>query len=151
MVLVVAPVSPTGAVAAATSSVEVIKTVEGVADDFGWSFDFLITPEPAGQVFVQTASGTGDSSDTVGWSGLVPGQQYTVSEFAQLGFAAGELVCDGVTDLDTDPTTVTFVAPAGATISCSITNESCLPAPASNATGKLPVCPPGQSRLPKDR
>ncbi len=129
---------------------EVTKTVEGVADDVGWSFDFLISPAPAGQSFVQTASGTGDGSATVGWSELVPGQQYTVSEFTQLGFAGGELVCSGVTDLDADPTTVTFVAPAGATLLCSITNVSCLPAPASKAAGKLPLCPPGQGRSTHD-
>ncbi len=107
--------SGTPAVGAAqlASQVDVVKSVEGLADDEGWSFDFVISPVPPGEVATKTASGVGNGAGGVSWAGLVPGATYTISEVTQTGF--GPMLCTVVDDIDGDPTdaSVQFVAPGG--------------------------------------
>ncbi len=110
------------------SEVEVTKAVEGVSDDYEWSFDFTIDPATDGEDATMTASGTGDTSETVMWENLVPGETYTITETSVDGFTPGEMVCSGVEDSDDDPLSVTFEAPLdteeGAEITCDITNTA---------------------------
>ena len=110
------------------SQVDVVKSVEGLADDEGWSFDFVISPVPPGEVATKTASGVGNGAGGVSWAGLVPGATYTISEVTQTGFEAGPMLCTVVDDIDGDPTdaSVQFVAPGGTgngtDFACSIVN-----------------------------
>ncbi|MBY5162498.1 DUF11 domain-containing protein [Salsipaludibacter albus] len=111
------------------SSVAVYKTVEGVADDFTWSFDFTIDPATDGEPATQTASGTGNTTEFVLWENLVPGETYTITESEVEGFDIGEFACTGLDDLDDDPTSVTFVAPLGTAqeftdVTCTVTNTA---------------------------
>ena len=103
------------------------KSVANVASDAAWSFDFTITPDPdgnGGQPATKSATGTGPTSASVGWSGLVPGRQYTIGETVPAKWTQSGLACTGVTDLDGDAANaaVTFVAVPGLSLSCSITN-----------------------------
>ncbi len=111
------------------SDVDVTKTVVGVADGFDWSFDFTISPTPDGQDATQTASGSGEASDTVSWTDLVPGDEYTITETGDPGYETGALTCTGVEDTDGNPAdaSVTFIAPLGGDgveIDCAITNTA---------------------------
>ena len=121
--------------AAAPASVSVSKSVTGVDASQAWSFDFSISPT-AGVTGAspQTLSGTGNttSAATATWSGLTPGTTYTITEAAQAGWTAS-LSCTGVTDTDSNPATVTFVAGVGQTIVCSATNAA---TPASVSVSK---------------
>ncbi len=112
---------------AQTSQVEVTKTVVGVAPaDPDWDFTFTISPVPDGEVASKEAAGAGNTSSTIGWDGLVPGQTYTIVETSLDGYDAGPLVCAGVTDLDDVLESVTFVAPLnlddGVDVACDIIN-----------------------------
>jgi hypothetical protein len=109
------------------ADVTIRKSVEDVASDFSWSFDFTITPDPdgdGGQDATKPAAGTGPTAASVGWTGLVPGQQYTIGETVPANWTQSGLVCVGLDDLDGDATnaSVTFVAEPGRSLSCSVTN-----------------------------
>ncbi|MGX5695747.1 prealbumin-like fold domain-containing protein [Agromyces soli] len=110
--------------AAAQSEVSVEKIVKGVADTYEWSFDFTIDPLADGQPATKTAEGTGNGSATVGWNKLIPGETYTITETSDAGWVNGTLVCSGVTDTNTDPMAVTFVAGIGVKITCEVTNTA---------------------------
>ena len=110
---------------AVASQLSVTKTVAGLTaaeqPDFEWSFDFTLTP-PAGEVDTATLTGVGDgTSDAATWAGLVPGVTYTIAETVNADFTP-ELVCDGVEDLDSSVSSVTFVAGFGQTVTCVATN-----------------------------
>ena len=113
---------------AAPASVAVTKTVTGVTSDYEWSFPFALTPfegvTPAGGV--QAISGTGPGSQSASWTGLLPGETYTLTEQAAPGWAQGTLICTGADDSNPDPATVTFVAQPGVAVACAIENT---PAP----------------------
>ncbi|WNM27784.1 hypothetical protein RN607_01905 [Demequina capsici] len=96
------------------------KTVSGVMDDYGWSFGFTLDPAATGGG-TQTASGVGNSSATLTWSDLVPGETYTMTEDASSDFAQS-LICAGVGNLDGSAATVTFVAGLGEHLTCEATN-----------------------------
>ncbi|MFD4958548.1 hypothetical protein [Microbacterium sp. NPDC058389] len=114
--------------AATPASVSVTKSVDGVTDDYEWSFPFALTPTdgvtPAGGI--QSLTGTGNASDTAVWTGLLPGETYTIAEQSVPGWIPGELVCAGVEDTNADPLAVTFVAQPAQALECAITNQ---PAP----------------------
>jgi len=96
----------------------------------------VVGPWPAAGVefaLTSAASFTGDASQTatagastVGWTNLIPGQTYTISESPLAGYASGALTCGAVADLDGDPTNaaITFEATAAAVLDCTITNEA---------------------------
>lgn len=109
------------------ADVTIRKSVVNVASDYAWSFDFTIAPDPdgdGGQDATKPAAGTGPTSVSIGWTGLIPGQQYTISETVPANWTQTGLVCIGLTDLDEDATnaSVTFVAEPGQSLSCSVTN-----------------------------
>ena len=112
------------------SDLEVTKTVETNAAA-GWSFAFDLTPSATvGEA--SPATGTGAGSDTVTWTGLIPGTSYTLAETESTGYTGGALTCN-VSDTDGDLTdlSVTFVAPLGDAndpsvtfeVTCAITNQ----------------------------
>ncbi|TDT14717.1 putative repeat protein (TIGR01451 family) [Ilumatobacter fluminis] len=111
------------------SEVSVTKTVDGGLDDAqAWAFEFTLSPDatPAGS---QTASGTGDGNDTVTWTGLVPGETYTVAEVLpgdnSTTYDNGVLTCS-IGD-SVDDQTVSFVAPLGndgVEVACTVTNTA---------------------------
>jgi uncharacterized repeat protein (TIGR01451 family) len=97
------------------ASVDVTKTV-APAGETGWSFDFTISPVPAGETATKAAT---SSAPTVGWDGLVPGTEYTVTEENDTDLVTGTLTCTGG---DNDTGSSTFTPAAGAAVVCSITN-----------------------------
>ncbi|MDN4477406.1 hypothetical protein QQX10_08690 [Demequina sp. SYSU T00039] len=103
------------------SSVSITKTVTGVAEDLPWSFLFSIAPA-VGDVDSQLVEGVGNvTAEPVGWTGLVPGETYTVAEAEVDGYAA-TLMCEGVQDLDDVASSVTFVAGFDQQVDCTATN-----------------------------
>ncbi|MEE2524471.1 DUF11 domain-containing protein [Pseudarthrobacter sp. J47] len=106
---------------AAPGEVEVTKTVTGVLDDFQWSIPFTINPVPAGQDATQSAT-TGDP--TVGWTGLLTGEQYTLTEQVPDGWTGGAITCV-ITHADdsTDEVQGTFIIEAGDSVACAVTNQ----------------------------
>ena len=99
----------------ALASVDVTKTVAG--DSPTWSFDFTITPVPAGETATKSAT---NAAPTVGWDGLAPGTPYKITETDQAGFITGTLTCAGGTN---GVGTSTFTPAAGQAVACSITND----------------------------
>jgi uncharacterized repeat protein (TIGR01451 family) len=97
------------------ASVDVTKTVAGNAPT--WSFDFTISPVPAGETATKTAT---NAAPSVGWDGLVPGTAYTVTETSVTGFITGTLTCTGGTNASG---TSTFTPAAGQAVTCAITND----------------------------
>lgn len=123
---------------AAPASVSVTKTVTGVTDDYEWSFPFALTP-PEGvtpEGGVQAISGAGPSDETATWTGLTPGETYTIAEQAAPGWVQGALTCTGVEDSNEDPAAVTFVAQPGVAVSCEIENS---PEPIDIAIAKTAI------------
>ncbi|UOQ88189.1 LPXTG cell wall anchor domain-containing protein [Agromyces endophyticus] len=109
-------------------SVTVEKSVEGVADGFEWAFDLTISPVPGEQAGTQTVSGTGEGSDSATWTGLVPGDDYTVFETAVDGWNMGEITCTGgdgaLEDGNGDAPGFQFTAEIDTEIECALTNEA---------------------------
>jgi uncharacterized repeat protein (TIGR01451 family) len=95
------------------ASVSVTKSVDGTAAD--WAFDFTIDPVPTGETATKTATA---ANATVGWNGLVPGADYTITEADADGYITGTLSCGGT---DTQGTS-TFAPEPGASVECTITN-----------------------------
>jgi uncharacterized repeat protein (TIGR01451 family) len=91
-------------------SVQVTKTVEGASG--AWSFDFTISPVPAGETATKSAT---NASPTVGWDGLVPGVEYEVTETPVAGYIAGTLSCSSGQG-------GTFTPGLGEDVTCGITN-----------------------------
>ncbi|WP_143338115.1 hypothetical protein [Demequina sp. NBRC 110054] len=115
---------------AKTTDISVTKTVEGVADDYVWSFDFTLDP-PGGEEGTKTATNAVEDGETVSWTGLLPGQEYTIVEEVD-GDYDQEFACyyvDGqepvlVEDINLDKDGVQFVAGFGETIECDATNTA---------------------------
>ena len=113
------------------SEVRVTKVVDGGLDAAqDWAFEFTLTPD-ANPIGSQTASGTGDGSDAVTWTNLVPGTEYVLAEVLPgtntTTYANGVLTCTGAVDTDDDDQTVTFTAPLGGAaveVDCSVTNTA---------------------------
>ncbi len=95
-------------------SAAVTKSVAGTATN--WSFDFTISPVPAGETATKAASA---ASPTVSWNGLVPGLSYTVAETPVAGYVTGTLNCAGGAN---GTGTSTFGVAPGAQTACTITN-----------------------------
>ncbi len=92
----------------APGSVQVTKSVDGTSTD--WAFEFTISPVPAGETATKTATA---GSATVGWDGLIPGTDYTITEADVDGYISGDVDCgDGPT----------FSAAPGITSTCTVTN-----------------------------
>jgi uncharacterized repeat protein (TIGR01451 family) len=96
------------------ASVDVTKTVDGVATT--WSFDFTISPVPAGETATKAAT---NSAPTVGWDGLVPGTAYTITESGPANYIQGTLTCTGAQN---GTGTSTFTPAIGQAVACAITN-----------------------------
>ncbi|MEE2569546.1 DUF11 domain-containing protein [Pseudarthrobacter sp. J64] len=106
---------------ATPGEVEVTKTVTGVMEDFEWSIPFTINPVPAGQDATQNAT---TADPTVGWTGLLTGEEYTLTEQVPDGWTGGAITCT-VTHADntTDNVEGTFTIEAGDSVACAVTNE----------------------------
>lgn len=116
------------------SDIEITKIVDGLGTDDppSWAFDFTLAPA-ATPGDPSPATGTGNGSDTVSWTGLTPGETYTITETVVNGYESSPFTCTGGingvagTDASGNPT-FTFVAPVGdgdpATfeVTCEITN-----------------------------
>ncbi|WP_157432122.1 prealbumin-like fold domain-containing protein [Agromyces italicus] len=103
--------------------VTVEKTVSGVADDTAWEFDLTI--DPADGVLpsaTQTVSGVGNTTDTVTWTNLVVGEEYTVTETLPAGWTGGVVEC-GPDSNDQQPGDQ-FVVTPGFSLECSVENEA---------------------------
>ncbi|RXZ51067.1 hypothetical protein ESP57_04595 [Agromyces fucosus] len=103
--------------------VTVEKTVTGVAAGQAWSFDLTISPAagvlPAAK---QVVSGSGNSSDSVTWTNLVIGTEYTITETLPAGWTGGVVECgpDSNPGLPGDQ----FVAAPGSSLECSVENAA---------------------------
>lgn len=134
--------------------VAVTKTVDGVAADTAWEFDLTIDP-PEGVLptATQTVSGAGNASDTITWTGLIVGQEYTISEEPTAGWSGGAVDCGA----DSNPAKAgdQFVVIPGLALECTVRNEA---GPASAKITKTavgaggsfsfvltPIAPPGDS------
>lgn len=104
------------------ASLSVEKSVTGADPGLAWSFDFELVA-PGGGVEGRTAT---DGAPVVEWGELTPGATYTVREAgaAQPGWTRGELVCEGVDDLDPAAPGVQFTPAPGQAISCSVENAA---------------------------
>jgi uncharacterized repeat protein (TIGR01451 family) len=71
----------------ALATVQVTKTVQG---NTPWSFNFTISPVPAGQPGTKAAT---NGAPTVMWVNLLPGEKYTITEVAKSGYIPGTLTC----------------------------------------------------------
>lgn len=106
----------------------VTKTVNGVASGLRWGFDVAISPaDGVSPDAAQRLSGAGPSSDTVTWTDLVPGEEYTISETRQSGWDTGPMTCtdpddEELADRDDEPLSFTFEARAGQELACEMTN-----------------------------
>lgn len=103
--------------------VSVTKTVAGVADDTAWEFDLTIDPaDGVAPGATQTVSGTGNTSDTVTWTNLVVGEEYTITEALPVGWTGGVVECgpDSNEQLPGDQ----FVVTPGFSLECSVRNEA---------------------------
>ncbi|MFE6733263.1 hypothetical protein [Microbacterium sp. NPDC057650] len=108
---------------AATSSVSIAKVAAGIGADYDWSFDLSISPAPADQPGTKTVSGTGQSGETVTWTGLVPGRAYSITEAVIGGWTVG-ISCVGIEDQEPSTPGLQFTAPVDATLDCSFTNRA---------------------------
>jgi uncharacterized repeat protein (TIGR01451 family) len=118
------------------ASIDVTKTV-APAGETGWSFDFTISPVPAGETATKAAT---SSSPTVGWDGLVPGTEYTVTEQNDTDLVTGTLTCTGG---DNDTGSSTFTPAAGAAVVCSITNTRITDIEVTKSSSPATVLPGG--------
>ncbi|UVJ41003.1 DUF11 domain-containing protein [Arthrobacter sp. CJ23] len=127
---------------AAPGTIQVTKSVEGVADDYAWTFDISISPVEAGATSPQEASGTGDGGDTVSFAPLVLNKQYTITEEEPAaGWTQGAITCS--TGADENPQLAGFqvtITQPGQLITCGLVNTA---APADvevtkTVTGVLP-------------
>lgn len=103
--------------------VSVTKSVDGVADDTEWEFDLTIDPaDGVKPSATQTVSGTGNTSDTVTWTDLVIGEEYTITEHLPAGWTGGVVECgpDSNPDLPGDQ----FVVTPGFSLDCTVKNEA---------------------------
>ncbi|MFF2389822.1 DUF5979 domain-containing protein [Agromyces sp. NPDC058104] len=103
--------------------VSVTKSVDGVADDTEWEFDLTIDPaDGVKPSATQTVSGTGNTSDTVTWTDLVIGEEYTITEHLPAGWTGGVVECgpDSNPDLPGDQ----FVVTPGFSLECTVKNEA---------------------------
>ncbi|SIN70021.1 prealbumin-like fold domain-containing protein [Agromyces cerinus] len=115
--------------------VSVEKTVSGVSDDTEWSFDLTIDPS-AGVLpgATQAVSGTGNTTDTVTWTNLAVGTEYTITEALPDGWTGGVVDCgpDSNPQKDGDQ----FVVTPGLELDCTVRNEA---VPASAKVTKTSV------------
>ncbi|MBM7829497.1 hypothetical protein JOE59_000202 [Agromyces cerinus] len=110
------------------AEVVLTKTVTGLADGAAWSFDFTITPGPDSESDTQTAT---NEAPTIGWSDLLPGLEYTITEAATPGWVNGDITCiadvpEGgpLDDLDPEADGYQFLARPGLVLDCSADNEA---------------------------
>ncbi|WP_062206006.1 prealbumin-like fold domain-containing protein [Demequina salsinemoris] len=111
--------------AAKPTTLNLDKTVSGVDPEFTWSFAFTLDP-PADPMAEQIVSGKGAVQDEgLTWTGLIPGQEYTITESQVDGYES-LVSCYGVDEGedDEDPTSVTFTAGVNDTIECDATNAA---------------------------
>ncbi|WP_350347367.1 DUF5979 domain-containing protein [Agromyces sp. G08B096] len=115
---------------AVPGEVTVTKHVEGTPDGFDWSFELVISPAdgvlPGAS---QEVSGTGDGTDTVTWTNLAIGTEYTITEVAPPdGWNEPSLLDCDVADSNPQLPGDQFVATPGLDVSCAITNSVVPPA-----------------------
>lgn len=112
---------------AVPATLSLTKAVSGVDSTYPWSFDFTLTPpgEPSG---TKTFAGTGNTtSPAQTWTGLVPGQSYTLAEHAAPGWSSSMscilTAADGTIG-NSAALPLTFVAEPGQTIGCAASNAA---------------------------
>ncbi|GHF25160.1 DUF11 domain-containing protein [Pseudolysinimonas yzui] len=105
------------------AGVELEKTVSGVGDDFAWSFEFTLSPDPGSGSAVQTAT---DGDPTIAWADLTPGVTYTIAETDVPGWTEGAVVCEvdgsGLDDADAQLAGYQFTAEPGLQLDCTAEN-----------------------------
>lgn len=113
---------------ATPAEVLLTKTVTGLAEGAAWSFDFTITPGPDSESDTQTAT---NEAAAIGWSDLLPGVEYSITEAATPGWVNGEITCiadvpEGgpLDDLDPEVDGFQFLAKPGLVLDCSADNEA---------------------------
>jgi len=112
---------------ATPASLSLTKSVSGVDPTYPWSFDFTLTP-PGAPSGTKSFAGTGDSTTAAQtWTGLIPGQSYTLDEGAAPGW--NSLISCTLTAADgsiTGSTALpfTFTAQPGEAISCAAINAA---------------------------
>ncbi|MDR2997400.1 MAG: DUF5979 domain-containing protein [Microbacterium sp.] len=108
---------------AEASSISIAKVAAGIGDDYDWSFDLSISPVPADQPGTKTVSGTGQSGQTVTWTGLLPGRSYSITEAVIGGWTVG-ISCTGIEDQDPSAPGLQFIAPVDAALDCTFINRA---------------------------
>jgi len=122
-------------------TIEVQKTSVGGDGDFA----FTLTGDGGSEQTVSTTDGSG--SYTWGPAGLTPGGTYTLSEAEQVGWTGefSQCTANGAKlDVTADGLTVTFVADAGADITCSFVNTKIQVLPTSQEDTPPPTAKPSQ-------
>ena len=112
--------------AAVPGSVELVKSVEGVSDDFAWSFDFTLTEEPDGAPVTQTVDSSALPDSAVAlWEDLTVGSTYTlVEDELPFGWTADDIVCTGLEDADTEADGFQFEVTPGLELECTALNTA---------------------------
>ncbi|SIN91694.1 MSCRAMM family protein [Agromyces cerinus] len=110
---------------AAPADVTITKTVTAVADTLDWSFDFTLDPAdgvtPGAE---QAVTGTGPSTGSATWQGLLPGETYTLTEADAAGWIEGTIQCQAgaLVDLDPEVPGFQFEAQPGLSLACTVSN-----------------------------
>lgn len=95
------------------------KSAVGTPADYGWEFNFNLTPDAG----ARTISGVGATPESVTWDGLTIGKEYTLTEEDLPGWTEGDIVCDGIEDLDSATEGIQFTVEPAQEITCSVENQ----------------------------
>jgi len=122
---------------ASPATLSLTKSVSGVDPSYPWSFDFTLSP-PGAPSGTKSFAGTGNSTSAAQtWTGLVPGQSYTLNEQAALGWNSSISCTLTAADGSTSSSTAlpfTFIAQPAEAIACAASNAA---APANATVTKL--------------
>ncbi len=112
---------------AAPAALSLTKSVSGVDSTYPWSFDFTLTP-PGTPSGTKTFAGTGNTTSVAQtWTGLVPGQSYTLGEQAAPGWSSSISCTLTAADGSISSSTTlpfTFIAQPGEAIGCAAGNAA---------------------------
>lgn len=110
---------------ATPGDVTITKSVTRVADTLDWGFEFTLDPaDGVTPGATQTVTGTGPTTGSATWQGLLPGVTYTLVETDADGWIEGQIQCQAgqLADLDTAAAGFQFVAQPGLSLACTVSN-----------------------------
>ena len=110
---------------AAPADITITKSVTTVADTLDWGFDFTLDPaDGVTPGATQTVTGTGPTSGSATWQGLLPGVTYTLVETDEEGWIEGQVQCPASVPPDLDPAApgFQFEAEPGLSLACTVSN-----------------------------